>query len=166
MLGAVPFDALVVLGCRVRGGALSHAALRRVERAAQAYAEEGALLVIASGGKLWEGHQECDVFAHGLLARGVPSERLLAETTSLTTLGNARGVAALLRDRPRARVGVVTCDWHVPRALTLFRRVGLPALGVPATSPARPLPVVALRALRERLSLALDLALSPLGLVP
>lgn len=162
----MPFDVLVVLGCRVRGGSLSHAALRRVERAAQAFAEEGAELLIASGGKRWDGHRECEVFARELVARGVPSARVLQETESLTTRGNARGVARLLRDRPSARLGIVTCDWHLPRALRLFRRLGLEPSGVPAPSPARPLPLSLARAVRERLSLAWDLSLAPLWLEP
>ena len=162
----VSFDALVVLGCRVMGGRLSNAALRRVERAALAYAEQGAELVIASGGKVWDGRQECAVFAEGLLARGVPSERLRQETSSLTTRGNALGVAELLRARRVSRLGVVSCDWHLPRALYLFRRLGLSPIGVPAPSPPRPLSIVAARAVRERLSLAVDLALAPLWLPP
>lgn len=165
MLRGVPFDALVVLGCRVRGGVLSHASLRRVERAARAYVEEGAELVIASGGKAWDGFQECEAFAQGLIARGVPAERVLEERSSLTTRGNAQAVAAVLRRRGgAARLGVVSCDWHLPRALRLFRRVGLTAVAVPALSPARPLHVAAARALRERLSLAVDLALALLWL--
>src|SRR5205085_10500643 len=85
MLRAVSFDVLVVLGCRVRDGQLSHAALRRVERAFEAYRDEGATLVIASGGKSWAGFQECKVFANGLVSRGMPAEHVLEEAGSLTT---------------------------------------------------------------------------------
>jgi uncharacterized SAM-binding protein YcdF (DUF218 family) len=162
MLRSVTFDALIVLGCRVPGGVLSHASLRRVEQAARVYADEGAALVITSGGKAWDGFKECDVFASGLIARGVPADVLLEERGSLTTRGNAQAVRRLVRARGAVRLGLVTCDWHLPRALRLFRRLGLAPLGVPAVSPARPLHVVAVRAARERLSLALDLVLAPL----
>ncbi|HXK18651.1 MAG TPA: YdcF family protein, partial [Polyangiaceae bacterium] len=158
----MPFDVLVVLGCRVQGEQLSHAALRRVERAALAYREEGALLVVACGGKSWQGFQECKVFARGLVARGVAAEHVLEETASLTTRGNARGVAALLKGREQQRLGLVTCDWHMPRALRLFERAGLVPIPVPAPSPRRGLPTTLLRSLRERASLALDLLLGPL----
>jgi uncharacterized SAM-binding protein YcdF (DUF218 family) len=104
------------------------------------------------------------VFAGGLIARGVPAERVLEERGSLTTRGNAQAVAQLLRDRGAERLGLVTCDWHLPRALRLFGRLGLAPVGLPATTPPRPLHVVAARAVRERLSLALDLALAPLWL--
>lgn len=165
MLPAVSFDVLVVLGCRVQGGQLSQAALRRVERAARAYREDGSALVVASGGKAWQGSRECEVFAEGLVARGVPAEHVLQERESLTTRGNARGVAELLRDKAPRRVGIVTCDWHMPRALRLFRRVGFDPVPVPATSPTRSLHVTAARSLRERVSLALDLLLAPLWLL-
>jgi uncharacterized SAM-binding protein YcdF (DUF218 family) len=155
MLARVTFDALIVLGCRVSGGQLAHAALRRVERAAQAYREHGATLVITSGGKRWQGAMEAEVFAQGLRERGVPSERLLLERDSLTTLDNARGVARLLLDRPALRLGLVTCDWHMRRARQLFSWVGLETTALPAPSPARPLLLRLGRCLRERGSLML-----------
>lgn len=164
MLAGVPFDALVVLGCRVSGGELLHASQRRVERAATAYAELGAELVIASGGKAWDGHRECEVFARGLIARGVPAARVLRETESLTTRGNALGTARLLRELRGGRLGIVTCDWHMPRALGLFRRLGLSVFPVPATSPRKPRREALARRVRESCALALELAAAPLWL--
>jgi cyclophilin family peptidyl-prolyl cis-trans isomerase/uncharacterized SAM-binding protein YcdF (DUF218 family) len=162
MLRAVSFDVLIVLGCRVPNGELSHAALRRVERAAQAYRDEGATLVIACGGKSWDYFKECEVFARELTARGVAVEHVVQERESLTTLGNARGVARLLHGKPVGRLGLVTCDWHMPRALRLFQHWGLVAIPVPAPSPARPLHIAVTRSLRERIGLMLDLLLGPL----
>jgi cyclophilin family peptidyl-prolyl cis-trans isomerase/uncharacterized SAM-binding protein YcdF (DUF218 family) len=162
MLRAVSFDVLIVLGCRVQDGELSHAARRRVERAAQAYRDQGAKLVIACGGKSWSYFKESEVFARELLARGVAPEHVVQERESLTTFGNARGVARLLRANPGRRLGLVTCDWHMPRALRLFRHFGLIAIPVPAPSPARPMHVVVARALRERIGLRLDLLLRAL----
>lgn len=164
MLRDVSFEVLVVLGCRVDGAELSHAALRRVERAARAYAEDGAELVIASGGKIWHGHRESETFARGLLARGVPPERILQESESLTTRGNARGVARLLRGRNITRLGIVTCDWHIPRAIRLFRQLGLEPSAVPAVSPPRPWHVKLVRQAREHGSLLLDFLLTSVGL--
>jgi uncharacterized SAM-binding protein YcdF (DUF218 family) len=161
MVRAVPFDALVVLGCRVDGDRLAYAALRRVEEAARVYAAEGAGVVIASGGKRWEGRMECEVFARGLIERGVPAERVLQERESLTTRGNALGTARLLRGRAQARLGVVTCDWHMPRALGLFRRAGLLAEAVPAPSPERSPSTRLLRFARERGAMILELVRAP-----
>jgi uncharacterized SAM-binding protein YcdF (DUF218 family) len=156
MLRRVTFDALIVLGCRVNGGKLAHAALRRVERAALAYREQGAALVIASGGKTWQGSMEAEVFARGLIERGVPPACISLERESLTTRGNARGVARMLGERGAGQLGLVTCDWHMRRALRAFRLAGLTAVAVPAPSPARPLPARLGRYLRERASQLFD----------
>lgn len=164
MLRGVTFDVLVVLGCRVANGRLSPAALRRVERAAQAYHDDGAQLVIATGGKMWQGSRESQVFVRELTARGVAAEHLLEEQESLNTRGNARGVARLLQGKLSSRLGLITCDWHMPRALRLFRLLGLAPIALPAPSPTRKAPVVALRVLRETGSLAFDLLLAPLWL--
>ncbi|HEY6079846.1 MAG TPA: YdcF family protein [Polyangiaceae bacterium] len=155
----MPFDALIVLGCRVHQGRLTDTALRRVERTALAYREQGAELVIASGGKAWQGFPECEVFGRGLLERGVPVERLLHERESMTTRGNARGVAGLIRGRDVRKVGLVTSDWHMARALRLFQTLELELTPLPAPSAARPLHVRGGRWLRERGSLAIDLTL-------
>jgi uncharacterized SAM-binding protein YcdF (DUF218 family) len=109
---------------------------------------------------------EADVFARGLVERGVPSEVVLSERESLTTRGNARGVMRLLRERAVRRIGLVTCDWHMPRALRLFRRAGFEPVPVPAPSPGRPLHLVSARWVRERASLVVDLVLAPLWFRP
>ena len=87
-----------------------------------------------------------------LVDAGVPEGAILVELWSHSTLENARYAARLLGPRGLRRVGVVTCDWHMKRALSLFRREGLEASPVPAGSPPRALPSRAYRALRERLS--------------
>jgi uncharacterized SAM-binding protein YcdF (DUF218 family) len=157
----VQFDVLVVLGCRVRDGNLLTAALRRIEQAAATYHEQGAALVVTSGGKTWQGWLESDVFARGLEERGVPRERLLQERRSLTTRGNAREVAQLLRGKSIGHLGIVTCEWHMPRALRLFEREGFRPNAVPAASPPAQAHVAWLRSARERASLRVDLLLSP-----
>lgn len=156
MLCAVPYDALVVLGCRVRSGRPTPTAQRRVERAARAYWEEGAEVVITAGGKSWDGFRECDVFAAALQERGVPSAALRRERDSLTTRGNAEGVRRLLGHDWVKKLGLVTCDWHMPRALWLFRRAGFDPIPVPATTPPGPWYAVAIRSLRERGSMVID----------
>jgi len=160
MVRGVSFDALIVLGCRVERAGLCGAAQRRVERAAQAFLEHGAQMVVASGGKSWSGVKECEAFAQGLIGRGVPAELVVQERRSLTTLGNARGVKELLGARTTCRLGIVTCDWHMARALWLFRRLGMSPQPVVAPSPPVPFHIEAARYVRESGSLALSWALS------
>jgi uncharacterized SAM-binding protein YcdF (DUF218 family) len=131
-------DAIVVLGCRSgERGRLFGSALRRVERAARAYTEGVAPLVIASGGKTWSGISEADAFSARLIALGVPDAWIVREQSSQTTRGNARYVAEIARERGLGRLGIVTCDWHMRRALSAFARHAVvepvPAVGVAPT---------------------------------
>jgi cyclophilin family peptidyl-prolyl cis-trans isomerase/uncharacterized SAM-binding protein YcdF (DUF218 family) len=138
--------AIVVLGCRVRldpGGRLCPGALaRRLDAAALAYARrrQEHTVVIASGGRHWDGVVEADVMARELARRGVPEVAITRERCSLSTKDNARLTAMSLARRGITRAAVVTCEWHLPRALAFFRSVGVDALGVPAMEPrdARP----------------------------
>jgi uncharacterized SAM-binding protein YcdF (DUF218 family) len=137
----------VVLGCRVRldgRGKLGAGVLRsRVETAAGAYGQRarvGTVVVVASGGRTWGGSREAEVIAHELAARGVPRHVIAIETRSLTTRDNARFSAQILAGRGIDRAWVVTSDWHLARAVALFRRAGIWAVGIGAP-PERDVPL-------------------------
>lgn len=129
-------QAIVLLGCRIRPGAeLPGAAGRRAARAARAFHDSVAPLVVASGGKRWNGVTEAEALRRALTKAGVPSHQILLETRSHSTRENALFVAELLQKRRIQRIALVTCDFHMPRALLSFRAVGLSALGLPVLSP-------------------------------
>jgi uncharacterized SAM-binding protein YcdF (DUF218 family) len=124
-------DALVVLGCRVRAGHPSRTLESRLELAlelsqgALGQADSPPAPIVLSGGRLWDGVREADVMAEWLIARGVARQVLVLEGDSLTTGQNARRVASLLSVRGWRRVGLVTSDFHMRRAVRLFRREGV-----------------------------------------
>lgn len=150
-----PHEVLVVLGCRVGpGGQVGGALRRRLLRAAEARRDQA--LVLVCGGRRWEGQPEAWVMRRFLVERGVPADKVMVELRSLTTSENAREAARLLRTRGVERVGVVTCDWHMERALRLFARAGLEARALPAASPVGTPPERAYRWLRERTAGWLD----------
>ena len=62
---------------------------------------------------------------------GVPAERIELEERSRNTFENALYTAVILRRRGWRRVAVVTDAFHMPRALYVFRRLGLDAVGEP-----------------------------------
>jgi uncharacterized SAM-binding protein YcdF (DUF218 family) len=131
-----PLDALVVLGCRVgAAGELEGPALRRVEQTASAYAEGTAPLILVSGGRRWGAVAEAEAMRRGLVARGVPGEHVVVELLSLTTLENARYASVRLERRGITQIGLVTCDWHMPRASRHFTDLGFDVVGIPAISP-------------------------------
>ncbi|HXN30415.1 MAG TPA: YdcF family protein [Polyangiaceae bacterium] len=141
------FDAIVVLGCPVRldasGRLCQRSALaRRLDAAALAYAQRGGerTIVVASGGHHWGGLVEADVMARELARRNVPARAIVRERCSLTTRDNARFAAETLTRRGINAAAVVSCEWHLPRALALFRRAGVRADGVVAREYGTPWP--------------------------
>ena len=132
----VPLDAIVVLGCAVARdavGRLSQGTLsRRLDAAATTYAHRASerTVVVVSGGRRWGEVVEADIMARELECRGVPQHAIVRERCSLTTRDNARFTAEALRRRGLARAVVVTCVWHLPRAIALFRRTGLAVEGI------------------------------------
>jgi uncharacterized SAM-binding protein YcdF (DUF218 family)/cyclophilin family peptidyl-prolyl cis-trans isomerase len=127
-------DAMVVLGCRIVDGEPSAALQRRLEQAARVHAKYPDLAVIMSGGKLWEGHAECQVMAHWWRESGRSSEKLFEEPESLTTRQNARQVAKLCQELQYRSVVLVTCDFHMKRAQRLFEKHGLITTPAPAVT--------------------------------
>jgi uncharacterized SAM-binding protein YcdF (DUF218 family) len=153
----VELMSLVLLGCRVTGPAtLSPAAARRAERAALALRAGLSAQILVCGGKAWATVREADALYAYLVARGVPEQALEREIWSRCTRQNAHFAAKLLLPRGMFRVGVVTCDWHMPRALQCFRGAGFEALPVPAASPPLTVAGTLLRDARERMSMAFD----------
>lgn len=146
----MPLDALVLLGCRVAAGPLPGAAARRVARAAEAFRAGLAPRVVVTGGRTWEGRVEADRMADELVTSGVPRERLLLERASRTTHDNAVLTARLLAPLGCRHIGLVSCDWHLARALWSFRREGFTAVPVAAPSPRLAAHRLVARELRER----------------
>jgi uncharacterized SAM-binding protein YcdF (DUF218 family) len=148
----------VLLGCRLDpGGNLGAAARRRVSRAVAAWHENPESIILVSGGRRWWGVAEARALRDALATdHGVPRRCIVAEWCSLTTAENARYSAELLAVLGLRRVAVVTCDWHLPRALASFRAAGVPAVGLEAVTPPVSRSRHAWRAARERGAEVLD----------
>ena len=131
----------MVLGCQIgERGTLSAAAERRVNRAVAAYhharSSAGTPVLVLSGGRRWHGVAEAEAFRRCVIEQGVPEASTMRELRSLTTLENAVYSTGLLRELGLANAGIVTCDWHIPRALRCFEGRGIRLEAIPAASPA------------------------------
>ena len=136
MLPAVPapYDAIVVLGCRVPQEA-EGALRRRANTAARVFHDSGARCVIASGGRRWHGVPEASALRDLLVESGVPAARVVRELWSLSTIENACYTTELLRAASLRRIALVTCDWHMRRALACFAACGVEPSPVASPSP-------------------------------
>jgi uncharacterized SAM-binding protein YcdF (DUF218 family) len=136
-----------VLGCRVElSGALSATLRRRADWAYVAARAGLARFVITSGGRRWGEYVEAERVAHYLVGRGLPEAGVFPELCSLTTSENALFSTALMARLGARRALVVTCNWHMPRALACFRALGVEALPLSVLTP----PSTLLRTLYRR----------------
>lgn len=125
-------DAIAVLGCVVRAdGEPAPPLARRIALGARLFAEGVAPRVIVSGGRRWGDHVEAAVMRDGLRAAGVPDDAIAMDLWSLSTAENCLYVARWLAQEGLSRVVVASCRWHLPRAITGFRRLGVDAAAPP-----------------------------------
>ena len=89
------------------------------------------VLVMSGGGRFLVG-EKMSAFARSL---GLPQEKLIAETASLDTYGNARGVKAIVKETAFL---LVTSASHMPRSLKIFQLLGMQPIPAPADFRYRP----------------------------
>ena len=123
------YDAVLVPGGGVReGGALPSWIERRLDRAIERYGA-GYIVALSAGTT----HRPPRLDAHGfpifesaaaaryLIAAGVPADRILTETASYDTIGNAFFSRVIHADPQRwRRLLIVTSDFHLPRTQAVF----------------------------------------------
>lgn len=141
-------EAIVVLGNRPpldAQGELRAETERRLSRGLELHREGLAPLLVLSGGPYPGGGTEAVVMAEHAAARGARADAIRVEGRSADTAENARETVALLcRDRLPGcapEVIVVSSDYHVDRAVELFRCAGAVAqpasVALERTSPER-----------------------------
>lgn len=117
-----PFDAIVVLGCRVMpGGRPSGSLEARAVRAAELWLAGAAPRLVTTGGVGDNAPSEARVAADVAIALGVDPDAIVLEERSTTTEENAREARVALRAEA-SRVLVVTDGYHTFRAERVFRR--------------------------------------------
>lgn len=128
-------DYVIVLGARVRGDQPTRALRKRLDRALE-YAEKNpdTLLILSGGRGPDEGISEAQCMYNYLEKKGMDTRRLLMEDQSTTTQENMRFSAALL-DKKHNRVGIVSNNFHIYRAMLLAKSEGYQKIcGIPAHS--------------------------------
>lgn len=144
-------DAIIVLGTRVlAGGVPSRALVRRVSRAVELWQDGRAPRLILSGGVVRHPPAEAEVMRHLAREGGVPEDRLLLDPDAANTFENAVNATRIMQREGWRKALVVTDGYHLPRALLVFRRLGLETVGVAAApSPGAPGAYEAVVRLRE-----------------
>lgn len=115
-------DYVVVLGAKVNGTQPSGALRNRIQVAAEYMKNNPETVCIASGGKgNDEDISEAQCILDGLTARGIDASRIILEDASTSTLENIRFSLKKIDDPQNARIGIVTNNFHIYRAMKTAR---------------------------------------------
>ena len=127
-----PVDALVVPGCPLEDdGGLSFCLVRRVIWAHHLWEQGAAEHLIVSGGAVRNPYPEAEGLRQGLLALGVPDDRIVVEDRALHTDENLGYSAALARERGWTWA-VASDASHCETVCHLMRKWGQDCLAYPA----------------------------------
>ena len=142
-------DVLILLGADTpESGFMGRATYWRSLYALRAWREGGFQTIVVSGG-----NGIAESVGQFLKLEGVPADKILLETRSVSTRENALFSAALVKDLPGHKV-LLTSDFHMFRSVRALKQAGL------QVTP-RPIPYAMKRGnhLMERWSVALELGI-------
>ena len=130
-------EAVIVLGCQVyANGNVSPQLELRLNAALDTYRAQPRLIIACGAQGDNEPGPEGQIMRDWLIARGIPEADVIAECESRNTRQNLQYAKALLPDTV-SHVTIITSDYHLPRALSLARDLGLDPDGI--GSPCQPL---------------------------
>lgn len=126
-------DALIVLGCGVRGERVSLTLARRMDAAIEYALENPETLVILSGGQgQGEDITEAEAMRRYAVSHGLDESRIVLEEESDSTYTNFANSKRIIEERlgAGAKTVFVTTRFHVLRAERVARAMGLDAEGI------------------------------------
>lgn len=127
---AEPVDAVIVLGSPpIAPGVPGPAIERRLEHAIAVFRARRATYLVPSGGAVAAPPAEAWIMRTLALAQGIPDARIVVEDRARNTFENALYTGLIMRERGWRRVVLVTDRFHMPRALYVYRRLGLEVTG-------------------------------------
>lgn len=131
----VELDYLIVLGAQLKENGPSRVLQMRLDKAYDYLTEHENTLVIVSGGKGYdEPCAEAEGMSRYLIEKGIDPKRIIKEDKSKDTFQNIAYSSAFI-DKTRDKVGVVSNNFHIFRAVSLAKHAGyINVIGIPAPS--------------------------------
>lgn len=118
-------DCMIVLGAQVRGKKVTDALRRRLDRALDYYRTHPTNRIIVSGGQgTGEEVSEAEAMAEYLKKRGVPERDIFLEDASVSTYENLVNSKKIIGEMRGQKIGIVTNNFHIYRAMKLAENVG------------------------------------------
>lgn len=129
-------DYIIILGAQIRGKTICGSLRRRLDKGVRYLQNNPNTLCIVSGGKgKGEEISEAEAMADYLKSNGVDAERIIMEDKSTTTWENFKFSAPLILDIEKDKVGVISNNFHIYRAMKMARVQGYKKVyALPATT--------------------------------
>jgi uncharacterized SAM-binding protein YcdF (DUF218 family) len=123
-------DAVIVLGCGIKGEEVSRLLKYRLEMALDYHKRNPEAIIFVSGGKgAGEDIPEALAMERWLTARGVPSSQIIREEYSYSTYENIQNTKRLLEDAGLlggdAKLALITSEFHIYRGEWFANAAGL-----------------------------------------
>lgn len=141
-------DAVIVLGCAVRGTNPTQPLAARLDAAIEYHEKNSDAYIIVSGG---QGPQEyiteAECMKSYLVAKGVNEDKILTEDRATSTTENIRYSREIMKEKgiPETDIALITNEFHVFRARQLAKLNGLEVTTVHAKTPWYNSPMMYLR---------------------
>lgn len=131
-------DYVIVLGARVRGTTITRSLAKRLEKALW-YLEEnpGTVAVVSGGQGNGEDISEARAMRDYLVAKGISEDRIIMEDKSTNTGENIDFSMRLIKENAETdtpRIGIITNNFHVYRAVKICEGKGYDVNGIAAPS--------------------------------
>lgn len=138
MVSVVPkgLKYVIILGAQVRGTSVTESLKRRLDRGVRYLKENPETIVIVSGGQgKGEDISEARAMADYLFEAGIEPERIVREEKSTSTYENFENSRMFLKNEKKDKVGIITNNFHIYRAMKLARLTGYQKVyAIPASS--------------------------------
>ena len=141
-------DAVIVLGCAVRGTVPTQPLAARLDAALEYHSKNPDAYIIVTGGQgAQEYITEAECMRGYLLARGVNKDLILMEDKAASTAENIRYSREIMSENsiPETNIALITNEFHVFRAKQLAKLNGLDTVSVHAKTPWYSSPMMYLR---------------------
>jgi len=141
-------DVVIVLGAGLSGEEVGTHLARRLDAAIEYLNQNPDALVIVCGGLgAAQLITEAEAMRRYLVARGIAHDRIIMEDSSTTTYENLLFANEILSELfPQGfRAVLVTNDFHIFRAMSMAREIGIDAVPLGAPTPRRTIPANYLR---------------------
>ncbi len=117
----------LVLGMRLRNGAIADDYAQRLNRASVLRKENpDCYILVLGGGKEIGGESEAHKGREYLVARGIPSSQVLVEDKSNNTLENLRQARTLLAGMDEKHTVLITSRYHLARSRAIATSLAIP----------------------------------------